>query len=689
MPRLNLKSRWFYVIVLLAAIAGSSYFAAPRASAATDPCATPYFKRVNGIFLGYIGQTTRALVHRAAFGDFNNDGKQDLVLLQLNPKTAYVFPGLGGGQFGSSVGYAVGDVQSTPSDVHIGDVNGDGKLDIIVYNSGDFHAPFNTCTSTVSTLFGDGLGGFATPVTASAPACTLDVEVADMNSDGKTDLVLGAGMDTRMLVGTSDGTGGFALAYFSTGSGAPGVWKVGDFNGDNKPDVVIGTSDPSTFLDRKLSLMLNNGSGGLTAPALITALDFLGRLAAGDLNLDGKTDLVMETSTTMRIMLGNGMGGFTTTTFAVPEVNGENLAIADFNGDGKPDIARSGLILQGNGTGGFTATNTYPPGFPSYFQTADLNGDGRADLANYSVDNLLTTPFGFSFYLSVCNLVNDTSRLDYDGDRKTDVAVWSPGTGQWLIRNSSNGSTRMQTWGLGSLGDKPAPGDYDGDGKTDLAVFRTSDSTWYILNSADNTFRAQFWGASGDKPVAADYDGDGKTDIAVFRPSNGGWYALRSSDNTLYAVGWGTSGDKPVPEDYDGDDKADIAVFRPSNGAWYIYRSSDNSYVALLWGLSTDVPMSGDFDGDGKADLLVYRSSGSGGIFWLRRSFNGAAQAIFGTGQVDQPITGDFDGDGITDLTLRPTSGGFWQFLNSGSVRSNIEWGMPGDVQATSAYPIE
>ena len=110
-----------------------------------------------------------------------------------------------------------------------------------------------------------------------------------------------------------------------------------------------------------------------------------------------------------------------------------------------------------------------------------------------------------------------------------DLAIWRPSSGAWWVMGGQGSSQITQVWG--DVNDKPVPGDYDGDGKTDFAVFRPETNhvgNWYILYSATNTWTLIYWGLDTDKEnlVPADYDGDGKSDVGVGRAADGGWYVL-------------------------------------------------------------------------------------------------------------------------------------------------------------------
>lgn len=282
---------------------------------------------------------------------------------------------------------------------------------------------------------------------------------------------------------------------------------------------------------------------------------------------------------------------------------------------------------------------------------------------------------------------------DFDGDGKTDLAVWTGASGNWSVRNSGSASLQTTLWGAGYAPyfDVIVPGDYDGDGKTDHAIWRGQDSIWYLRKSSDGDAILDLWGANYapyfDVPQPGDYDGDGKTDLAVWRPGTGTWYVKRSSDSGSLVEVWGQPGDSAVAADYDGDGQTDFAVWRPGNGTWYIQNSS-GSVQAIPWGAGYapyfDVPVAADYDGDSKADLAIWRGQDS--LWYIRPSAtpNTPVLQLWGANYApyhDVPVPGDYDGDGRADIAVwRPATGTWFVRRSVDGLNYIQQHGQPGDT---------
>lgn len=264
--------------------------------------------------------------------------------------------------------------------------------------------------------------------------------------------------------------------------------------------------------------------------------------------------------------------------------------------------------------------------------------------------------------------------LDFNGDAKTDYTVvrniggGASGQVAWFTRYAGLAAGQTDVFGIAS--DFFVSGDFDGDSKSDVAVWRPNAQAafFYILRSSTNTFVPVQWGITGDDPtVVGDYDGDGKTDCAVYRGGASAgqqsfWHVLRSSDGGYLPIQWGQNGDFPAPGDYDGDGRADAAVQRNAGGGSAIFfrRYFNGSFDQIVFGTPTDVVVPGDYDGDGKTDLATIRGSG-GQINWFYDPSSIAGtqivQTIFGASATDFPTQGDYDGDGRTDQAVwRPSA---------------------------------
>lgn len=308
-----------------------------------------------------------------------------------------------------------------------------------------------------------------------------------------------------------------------------------------------------------------------------------------------------------------------------------------------PDAQRIGTISIGDRT--FTVIQGTP--FLPGQRVMDYDGDAKTDFtaiqnnAGGMIWHNQRSVLGYSA-ASFGIFADDVPvPSDYDGDSRTDIAVWRSSTGVFYSLRTSNNT--LQVFQFGLTGDNPnVSQDFDGDGKTDFSVTRVQGNVliWYIQGSAAGFSAIQF-GVDTDKPVRGDFDGDGRYDLAIFRPSTGTFWIRRSSNpNNLLAVQFGTATDKPVSGDYDGDGKTDIAVWRPSTGVWHYLRSSNGVYNAFAFGLNGDLPTPGDYDGDGRTDFAVWRpgaNQSENGIFYVQQSISGFMAIAWGNSTMKIP----------------------------------------------------
>jgi len=238
------------------------------------------------------------------------------------------------------------------------------------------------------------------------------------------------------------------------------------------------------------------------------------------------------------------------------------------------------------------------------FGHSDYDGDGRTDLAVFDpktriwhIKDQFKRKFGLKDSIPTPG--------DYDGDGRTDLAFYCPSKGLWKVKKL------FVLKNFGGINDIPVPVDYDGDGKTDAALFNSFTGLWRIRESSASfkNIKTINFGEFGDIPVPGDYNGDGVFEVAVFRPAAREWII-----DGLHTVKYGKGTDLPLPGDYDGDGTTDIATWDPFRGKWYVYKKFKKKY-----GKNGNVPVPGDYDGDGKVDIAVFESDT--GLWRIRKQY--------------------------------------------------------------------
>jgi hypothetical protein len=554
-----------------------------------------------------------------------------------------------------------------PRAIAVGDLNGDGLLDVVVAN-----AP-GSGPDTVSVLMRATDGSFVAPVAYVVGAQPRAIGLSDLDHDGHLDLVVANEGDstTSVLIGRGDGTFRAQVAY--SGVTYAHALAIADLDGDGHPDLALAADSGG------IGVMLNNGDGTFGAPAFARA-DPGGNItyavAIGDVDGDGKPDLVASTTDHVGVMHGNGDG-----TFAAPNdfaaVNASSFALVDFDGDGKLDLVATTTpangfipsfvnVFPGRGDGTFGTPMTSDIVRADSLAVGDLDGDGRLDIVvvdgvRSGVDYLFNTGAGFtspSFYATMRPTAVAIGRTD--GGVAMELLVVAAASGPDFIGDVIRLDARAGG-AFGPVQDElvPAPiqaaADLDGDGHVDLVVGAT-----VFFGHGDGTFApAIVYGQDGNPLRIADVNGDGALDLVFV----GAVYL-----NDLHASGTFVRIDSPTTAgpgfalaDFNRDGHLDLAIATPP----YYFPPGGilpgSIDIALgrgdgTFGAPTQVRAKGsfrvevaDFDRDGIADLViddaVMLGSGDG-------SFRPEVPHTPAVPYGEHLAVGDFNRDGIVDLAI-------------------------------------
>jgi FG-GAP-like repeat/FG-GAP repeat len=675
-------SSWFIVFVGIEAMAQGGLFAVPpHYSTAIGPLAI-------------------------AAGDFNGDGKLDLAVVNYCPVSGCGVPngvvsillGNGDGTFQMHVDYPVGNF---PGSMAVGDFNGDGKLDLVVANEN---------SDTVSVLFGNGDGTFQAKVDYGTAGEPSSVAVGDFNGDGKPDLAVTNFGASSVSVFLNSGTGTFPARSDLAVDSAPYSVVVGDFNNDGTMDLATAECNSDCESPGAVSILLGNGDGTFRARVDYDVGIQPISITAADLNGDGFLDLAVANfggepggipvGGNVTVLWGNGTGTFTMQSFTAGN-QPSSVVVGDFNGDGGLDFAVtdqsdetiSVFINQGNSNFAQPTIFYGAGGAAIAAVTGDFNGDGKLDLAvvcelvNMGGVCVLLGNGDGSF--SPTNLSYPTGPdpdgidvADLNGDGKNDVAVADSNDNNVSVF-IGNGDGTVQprvNYNTGSGPSAVAIADLNQDAHPDLVVANQTDSTVSVLlNNGNGTFQphVDYATANGPSAVAVgDLDGDGKVDLAVACKSSSQVSVLfGNGDGTFQAhTDYGASGAASIAlGDFNGDGSLDFAVVGGDTVTIFLNNGSGafgSTSIPLIKGArrssKPDIITTSfaaiavaDLNGDGKLDLAV---SGAGNdntasLEILLGNGDGTFQTpvSYSSSTGDSLAVADFNGDGFLDLALGST----------------------------------
>ncbi len=619
-----------------------------------------------------------------AVGDFNRDGRLDIVTANQLGNNVSVLLGKADGTFVTKKDYAVG---AGPSSVTVGDFNGDGILDIAVTNA---------TANTVSILLGNGAGGFKTHADFAVGSRPESVAIADLNGDGKLDLVTSNSAANTISVLLGTGTGSFgAHTDFATGTQPKSV-TLGDFNGDHKLDAAVANRSSNT-----VSVLLGNGSGGFGAKTDFTAGTHPVSVAVGDMNRDGKQDIMVAQDygknqiSNAGVLLGKDDGTFQPIVQYAIGSSPSQVIVADLNGDGIPDVVTTAKnatstiflltggvsVLLGKGDGTFGTQLPYATGTGcAAVASGDINRDGLMDLiAANPMDNSATVLLGvgggkFTSTSVISSTVSSgIGHGDFNHDTLPDlVTVDGLSTLSVFTNNGAGSFFGGVNYAAGETPAQLAVGDFNGDGNPDVAVLDANGnnvgSVMIFLGNIDGSLTAHATYSTGEVPeaiVAADFNQDGILDLAFTNLDSFNLEVMfGNGDGTFqnpvkYPVKNGVQPVGLVAVDLNNDHFPDLAFslnFEPyisvllNDGTGHFGPEVHYTTVEGYSIAAGDVNQDGNMDlmlgtnGDSKISLLLGNGDGT---FQPQQKLDYGGQA-----SVSDIKVADMDGDGIQDIAV-------------------------------------
>jgi gliding motility-associated-like protein len=341
----------------------------------------------NVSFTAPLGVTVGSTPREVVVGDIDGDGHQDLVASNFGSGSISFLKGIGNGCFESPQNFNTG---SNSHGLALADLNQDSRLDLVVTKGSSF-ASF----TSLSVLLGNGISFDPQNDynTAPTPRSPNHVTIGDPNKDGSPDIIVANNNPSgsfSILYNNGDGT--FATGVdFPSANGSAFYVATDDVNGDSFPDVAI-----ASYYTGGASVYINDGMGGFAPETTYPSAAGPHYVVLKDLSGDGRPEMIVANATgnSISVFLNDGAGLFSVPVIYPTENYPTTISVADMDNDGRLDLvignANSGTVtaFPGDGAGGFGAYKSFPvSGLPYSVVTGDFDEDGNLDVVAVDVSS--------------------------------------------------------------------------------------------------------------------------------------------------------------------------------------------------------------------------------------------------------------------------------------------------------------